>query len=100
MLLLNGGSATAVDGRGRTPLHLAAWQGSAAAVEELVRYGARTDAQDADGRTPLEFSGLHVAAEEALKRIRADELRKVPCPVERGRGEQVDASAATSHRLP
>ena len=52
-----GANPDALDGRGRTPLHLLAYFGTTPeAVTALVRAGADLDAKDAKGRTPLEFA--------------------------------------------
>lgn len=42
------------DLEGRTPLHIAAWQGHTAMVELLLRYGADVNAVDREQRTPLQ----------------------------------------------
>lgn len=42
------------DLEGRTPLHIAAWQGHASMVELLLRYGADVNAVDREQRTPLQ----------------------------------------------
>jgi len=39
---------------GRSPLHIAAWQGNASMVELLIRYGADVNAVDREQRTPLQ----------------------------------------------
>ncbi|KJZ67960.1 hypothetical protein HIM_12651 [Hirsutella minnesotensis 3608] len=52
------------DSDGHTPLIRAAWQGNAAAVQQLLDKGAKTESTDAkQGRTPLSFAALggHVA---------------------------------------
>ena len=54
LLLDRGARVDAADSRGRTPLHLAAGNGSAPAfVELLLERGADLEALDADGRSPL-----------------------------------------------
>ncbi len=54
LLLDRGARVEAVDSRGRTPLHLAAGNGSAPVfVELLLERGADLEALDAAGRTPL-----------------------------------------------
>ena len=42
------------DLEGRTPLHIAAWQGHTAMVELLLRHGADVNATDREQRTPLQ----------------------------------------------
>ena len=42
------------DLEGRSPLHIAAWQGNASMVELLIRYGADVNAVDREQRTPLQ----------------------------------------------
>jgi ankyrin repeat protein len=44
------------DLEGRTPLHIASWQGHTAMVELLLRYGADVNAVDREQRTPLQSS--------------------------------------------
>lgn len=44
------------DEEGRTPLHFAADRGHAAAASRLLELGARIDAQDSDGMTPLAYA--------------------------------------------
>lgn len=42
------------DLEGRTPLHIAAWQGHTGTVELLLRHGADVNATDREQRTPLQ----------------------------------------------
>lgn len=42
------------DLEGRSPLHIAAWQGNASMVELLIRHGADVNAVDREQRTPLQ----------------------------------------------
>ena len=42
------------DFEGRTPLHIASWQGHTAMVELLLRYNADVNATDREQRTPLQ----------------------------------------------
>lgn len=44
---------------GRTPLHIAAGHGAAAAAKELIRLGANTDARCADGFTPMHYAAQY-----------------------------------------
>lgn len=44
----------AADEEGRTPLHVACWQGHTEVVQVLLSHGALTDAQDNENRTPLQ----------------------------------------------
>jgi len=54
LLLANGLDIDAADSRGRTALHGAALQGYDEVVQALYERGARLDAEDADGLTPLD----------------------------------------------
>lgn len=57
MLLDLGADANAAtDGRGITPLHVAARGGHADVVRLLLEWGARVDAPTAEGQTPLMFA--------------------------------------------
>ena len=48
------------DGKGKTPLHLAAEAGNAHHVKALVKASfASVRQRDADGRTPLHFAALN-----------------------------------------
>lgn len=58
MLVRAGAEVDAVDGLGRTPLHLAAADGRVERVHELLRLGASVFKSDAAGRT-----ALHLAAQ-------------------------------------
>jgi ankyrin repeat domain-containing protein 50 len=42
------------DSEGRSPLHVAAWQGHTAMVDLLLRYGADVNVVDREQRTPLQ----------------------------------------------
>jgi len=44
------------DLEGRTPLHIASWQGKSEMVELLLRYGADVNSVDREQRTPLQSS--------------------------------------------
>ena len=50
------GGVTETDRAGRSPLHYAALQGDAEAVDRLASAGADVDGQDQDGRTALHFA--------------------------------------------
>jgi ankyrin repeat protein len=65
-----GSSVQAIDPVGRTALFYAAREGHAAAVEELVRLGARVDASNHYGSTPLHSAARegHLDAIQALLR--------------------------------
>ncbi|KAJ1472188.1 ankyrin repeat-containing domain protein [Baffinella frigidus] len=60
--------------RGRTPLHLAAWNGDEAAIKALVAAKADVHAEDEMGRTPLHYAAEngHEAAIKALVATKAD----------------------------
>jgi uncharacterized protein len=58
----------ALDGEGRTLLHLAALAGHEGAARALIRLGARVDARDAAGATAADLaSGPHAALSELLR---------------------------------
>jgi ankyrin repeat protein len=40
----------------RTPLHVAAWNGHHATIQQLLDYGADIEAKDGSGRTPLQLA--------------------------------------------
>lgn len=74
--------------RMRTPLHLAALQGDAAAVTGLCTYQAKVDLKDEHALTPLHKAaaqGHNEAAEELLAHNAnpdiTDEVTHVPCAV-------------------
>lgn len=52
----------------QTPVWIAAAEGHAACISLLLRAGARSDARDGDGRSPLHIATLmgHVPSVEAL----------------------------------
>lgn len=59
-LLARGVDVNARDPQGRTALHFAAWRGVRADyVRALLGAGAKRDAQDADGATPLDLAVRH-----------------------------------------
>lgn len=68
-------SVTARDRSQRTPLHWAAAAGDCGFVEILLAAGARADAVDADGLTPLDHALLHgqLRAAELLTSAGEDE---------------------------
>jgi len=81
---------------GRTALHVAAERGvEARALEALVAAGASTNAEDADGRTPLQVAerGGHAAAARALRRLHA-----TASPACRGCGAGLAARCAKRRR--
>lgn len=53
------------DRDGRTPLHIATFEGRTAEVRSLLEGGANVDAADAGGRTPLHFAAQEYRLEEA-----------------------------------
>jgi ankyrin repeat protein len=54
--ILTTGSIQAVDGEGRTILHLAALKGDAAAVAAILRAGAAVNKRDKEGKTALDLA--------------------------------------------
>jgi ankyrin repeat protein len=65
--------------RGETPLHRAAAFGSEATIELLLKHGAKLDALDAFGDSPLSWASWHLRPDSILRllcygnfRIRAD----------------------------
>ncbi len=53
--------------RGETPLHRAAAFASAAAIQALLDAGARIDAKDANGDSPLSWASWHLRPEAILR---------------------------------
>jgi ankyrin repeat protein len=72
--ILTAQSLQAVDGAGRTILHLAALEGDASAVAAILRAGAEVNRRDKAGRTPLDLAFTNTQrrnyAETAEKLIR------------------------------
>jgi ankyrin repeat protein len=54
--ILTSGSVQAVDGEGRTILHLAALEGNPAAAAAILRAGAAVNRRDNGGKTPLDLA--------------------------------------------
>ncbi|MBK7874171.1 MAG: ankyrin repeat domain-containing protein [Planctomycetes bacterium] len=55
--------------RGETPLHRAAAYASADALQRLVDAGARLDARDAFGDTPLAWASWHLRPDAVLRKL-------------------------------
>ena len=55
--------------RGETPLHRAAAYGSEAVILELLAAGARLDARDANGDSPLSWASWHLRPAPILHRL-------------------------------
>ncbi|KQW51488.1 MULTISPECIES: ankyrin repeat domain-containing protein [unclassified Roseateles] len=55
--------------RGETPLHRAAAFCSAETIERLIAHGARIDAQDAHGDSPLSWASWHLRPDALLRRL-------------------------------
>jgi len=53
--------------RGETPLHRAAAFGSEATIDLLLKYGAKLDAQDDRGDSPLSWGSWHVRPDSVLR---------------------------------
>ena len=72
-----GADVNAANAAGRTAMHGAAALGSTALIELLAERGARIDAQDNDGRTPLDLASGSGSYEEAESGDAAALLRKL-----------------------
>lgn len=55
--------------RGETPLHRAAAFGSEAVIQALIDAGAKVDARDANGDTPLTWASWHLRPRSVLKKL-------------------------------
>ena len=55
--------------KGETPLHRAAAFGTDATIELLLAAGARTDARDANGETPLSWASWYGRPDSILRRL-------------------------------
>lgn len=75
LLLRHGAAASAVDAKGRTPLHFAVGENqgidSQSIVDLLLEYGADPNATDEGGDTPLHVAILHNRADIARHLIRS-----------------------------
>jgi ankyrin repeat protein len=92
VLLENGAKLTA-DMEGWTPLHIAVLKGNKSIVELLLANGAEIDAQDASGKTPIEWAALSEAErgnlESRVQRRDHSSLAWTGLRVEAGRGENL-----------
>ncbi|KAI0289866.1 ankyrin repeat-containing domain protein, partial [Russula brevipes] len=71
-LLEHGADAIAPDNDGRTPLHLASFEGDLEVIRILLGRGADTTAQDKDGWTPFRLALLNRHEEVALVLLNHD----------------------------
>lgn len=55
--------------KGETPLHRAAAFGSEAVIQALIDAGARIDARDMHGDTPLSWASWHLRSRSVLKKL-------------------------------
>lgn len=55
--------------KGETPLHRAAAFGTETTIESLLEAGARRDARDMDGDTPLAWASWHLRPDSVLRRL-------------------------------
>lgn len=62
-----GAKVDATDFSGNTPLHYAAWKGSAEAVKVLVELGASVEAQSHVGHLPLNYAGRNPITAKVYK---------------------------------
>jgi len=74
-LLDAGAHINVQDGRGHTPLHLAAWRGHFGLARSLVAAGASPNVPDAQGLCPLSHAGPSEAALRGGRPISAEQRR-------------------------
>ena len=55
--------------RGETPLHRAAAFGTEATIQMLLDAGARTDARDMNGDSPLTWASWHLRPRSILRKL-------------------------------
>ena len=79
MLLELGADVNAANGRGQTALHGAVYRAADDVIRFLVQTGARTDAEDAGGRTPLRLAeeGFNQFASRIRRERSAEVLREL-----------------------
>ena len=79
MLLELGADVNAANGRGQTALHGAVYRAADDVMRFLVQTGARTDAEDAGGRTPLRLAeeGFNQFASRIRRERSAEVLREL-----------------------
>ena len=87
------------DLEGRTPLHIAAWQGHTSMVELLLRYGADVNAVDREQRTPLQSSAWQGHESVVWLLLKAGARGEQPCS-QRATPLSIGATALQLHPFP
>jgi ankyrin repeat protein len=73
-----GGFMRDVRTRGETPLHRAAAFGDAEAIQLLLEAGAKIDARDANGDSPLTWASWYLRPDSILRMLLYDGFRIHP----------------------